>query len=420
MTKLQPVRGTRDILGDEARGMARVIDVFRAVANAYGFDEIAPPIFEFTEVFKRTLGETSDVVSKEMYTFESRSGEELTLRPEMTAGIARAWMSGGLGQHGVVKLFGHGPMFRHERPQKGRYRQFHQIDAEIIGAAEPAADLDLLAMAWQILLDLDLAKDCVLHVNSLGDQPSRAAYRAALVDYFDAHKDRLSEDSLTRLDKNPLRILDSKDAGDRELVADAPRFSAYLSDDAQAFFDAVRCGLDRLGIPYVHDERLVRGLDYYSHTAFEFITTALGAQGTVLAGGRYDGLIEQMGGPSMPGVGWAGGIERLAMLAGDPPPAVRPVVLIPMGEKAEAAALTLARDLRSVGIRLEMDYKGNLKKRLNRANKRNAFAAILLGSEELARGQAAVRNLDTGAQSDVALSNIQDALANMITSTPTA
>lgn len=410
MSKLQPVRGTRDIVAAEARRFAFIAETFRRIAEAYGFDEIAPPIFEFTDVFARTLGETSDVVTKEMYTFTDRSGDSITLRPEMTAGVARAWMSGGMAQLGVAKLFGLGPMFRHERPQKGRFRQFHQLDAEIIGAAEPGADVELLAMAQQLLDDLGLAEDCVLHLNSLGDPESRQAYRAALIAYFSRHEDKLSEDSRARLQKNPMRILDSKDPGDRELVADAPRMSAHLNAASQAFFAAVTDGLDALGIAYERDERLVRGLDYYTHTAFEFVTTALGAQGTVLGGGRYDGLIAQMGGPSTPGVGWAAGIERLAMLIAEPPAGDRPVALVPMGGAAERTALMLARDLRRTGLRVDMDYKGNLKKRLNRAAKKNARAAVILGEDELAKGVAALRDLDSGEQREVALDRLAAAL----------
>ncbi|MBK5911420.1 histidine--tRNA ligase [Rhodothalassium salexigens] len=406
MSKLQPVRGTRDIFGEDARRMAHVRRTFARVAETYGFDEIATPVFEFTEVFKRTLGDTSDVVTKEMYTFEDRSGDEITLRPEMTAGVARAYLSNGMAAQGTVRLYGNGPMFRHERPQKGRYRQFHQIDAEIIGDPSPQADIELLAMAWQLLTELGLAQATVLHVNTLGDPESRQSYRAALVDYFSQHKDRLSDDSRTRLERNPLRILDSKDAGDRALVEDAPRFADHLTPAAVAFFDTVCAGLDRLGIPYTYDQRLVRGLDYYAHTAFEFITTALGAQGTVLAGGRYDGLIEQMGGPSTPGVGWAAGIERLGLLLDQVPESARPVFLIPMGEPAADHAQVIARDLRARGIRLEADYRGNLKKRLNRANRRAARWAVILGDDELAEGAASLRDLDSGEQRRVALDDL--------------
>lgn len=406
MTKLQPVRGTRDIFGEDIRRFSYVTDAFRRIAGTYGFDEIITPIFEFTDVFKRTLGDTSDVVTKEMYSFEDRSGEMLTLRPEYTAGIARAYMSNGLAQQGVVRLFGYGPMFRYERPQKGRYRQFHQLDAEIIGAAEPMADIELLALAWQLLSDLGIAGDIKLHLNSLGDPESRSAYRAALVDYFSVHEQKLSEDSRVRLHKNPMRILDSKDHGDRTLLADAPRISDYLTTGAKDFFARVCDGVTALGIPFVHDEKLVRGLDYYTHTAFEFITDALGAQGTVLAGGRYDGLMEMMGGTSTPGVGWAAGIERLAMLIAEPDKPRPAIAMIPLGERAEQYALTLVQELRAAGYSTGMDYKGNMKRRLNRAAKSAARFALILGDDELDNNVATIRNLDSGVQEEVALDQI--------------
>ncbi|GAK34187.1 histidine--tRNA ligase [Iodidimonas nitroreducens] len=420
MSKLQPVRGTRDIFGDDMRRFSHVVRIFERLAQAYGFDEISTPIFEFTEVYKRTLGETSDVVTKEMYTFEDRSGDLLTLRPEYTAGIARAYMSGGMAQAGVSRLFGWGPMFRHERPQKGRFRQFHQLDAEIIGAAEPAADVDLLALAWQLLSDLGISDRIVLHLNSLGDQESRLAYRAALTAYFADHVDALSEDSRMRLQKNPMRILDSKDPGDRALLPDAPQIADYLNERSRAFFETVCAGVKSLGIPYIHDQRLVRGLDYYSHTAFEFVTDALGSQGTVLGGGRYDGLIEMMGGPSTPGVGWAAGIERLAMLIDEPPAPMRAVALIPMGDAAEKQALVLARDLRAAGLRTLMDYKGNMKKRLNRAAKADARLALIIGDEEVARGAVVVRDLDHSTQKDCALWAVHDQVRMMLAAPPIA
>lgn len=400
MSKLQPVRGTRDLFGADMTRFNVVVDTFRRIARAYAFDEIATPVFEFTDVFKRTLGEASDVVTKEMYSFEDRSGDMLTLRPEYTAGIARAWMSNGFAQRGVSKLFGHGPMFRHERPQKGRYRQFHQLDAEIIGAAEPGADIELLALAWQLLCDLGVADEITLHLNTLGDPASRDAYRSALRAYFTGKEDKLSEDSRLRLARNPLRILDSKDPGDRALLEDAPRIEGHLTDRSKDFYAQVRDGVAALGIPYIHDPHLVRGLDYYTHTAFEFITTALGAQGTVLGGGRYDGLIGQMGGPATPGVGWAAGIERLGMLLAELPAEPPLTVLIPLGPAAERAALTLARDLRTAGVRLDMDYKGNMKKRLNRASRRGARHAVILGEDELARDAVMLRDLDSGEQTE--------------------
>ncbi|WP_297493304.1 histidine--tRNA ligase, partial [Acidocella sp.] len=321
---LQPVRGTRDLIGDDAARHFHVVETARRIAALYGFAEWQTPIFEDTKVFSRTLGETSDVVTKEMYTFEDRGGESVTLRPEGTAGVCRALITNGLTQTLPQKVFYTGPMFRYERPQKGRYRQFHQIGIELIGPATPLADAEIIAAGWRILNALGIAEAVELQVNTLGDAASRAAYREALVNYFSRYAGDLSEDSKLRLAKNPLRILDSKDEGDRKLVADAPRMQACLTAEAQGFFASLQEYLATFGVPFIHNPHIVRGLDYYNHTAFEFVTHALGAQGTVLAGGRYDGLVEQMGGPCVPGVGWAAGIERLAMLIAAPPAAPVP------------------------------------------------------------------------------------------------
>jgi histidyl-tRNA synthetase len=390
-----------------------VVETARAVAARYGYQEMATPVFEFTEVFKRTLGETSDVVTKEMYTFAIGEGEQVTLRPEATAGVARALISGGLSQSLPLKVFYNGPMFRHERPQKGRYRQFHQIDVELLGVAEPLADVEIIALGADILAALGLGEHTTLELNTLGDPESRKAYRAALVDYFSDHRDRLSADSRDRLGRNPLRILDSKDQGDRVLVADAPLFGDYLNQQSRDFFAKVLEGLDLLGIGYTLNDRLVRGLDYYTHTAFEFTTTALGAQGTVLAGGRYDGLVETMGGPSVPGIGWAAGVERLSLLLAEPPQAPRPIVVVPVGEAAQPVAMKLAHDLRHAGFVVELGYSGNLKKRLQRANRMNARAALLLGEVELAAGSATLRDLDSGEQELVLLDVLAERLSRL-------
>jgi histidyl-tRNA synthetase len=410
LTRLQPVRGTHDMLPADARRFRHVAETYRTVAQRYGFGEIATPIFEFTEVFKRSLGETTDVVTKEMYTFEDRSGDSITLRPEYTAGICRAFISNGLQQEAPCRFFAIGPMFRHERPQKGRLRQFHQLDAEILGIAEPQADIEVLALAYDTLSALGLRDQVTLELNSLGDAETRTAYRTALVDYFSAHKSKLSEDSLLRLEKNPLRILDSKDDGDRKLIADAPLMTNYLSAAAAAFYAEVKAGLQALGIPYVENPRLVRGLDYYTHTAFEFTTTALGAQGTVLAGGRYDGLIEQLGGPPTPGIGWAAGVERLMMLVGDAPAAPRAVAVVPLSPDDQLAALKFAHDLRQAGVVVDMAHRGNVGKRLKRADKVGARYAVLVGGAEAARGAVVVRDLDGGTQSEVA---VADALRDL-------
>ncbi len=413
MSKLQPVRGTHDLLPDEYRRFAHVVGTARDVARLYGYREMATPIFEFTELFARGIGETTDVVSKEMYTFEDRGGESLTLRPEYTAGICRAFVSNGeLHQQLPLKLFGAGPMFRYERPQKGRQRQFHQIDLEVLGAPEPGADIEVISVAADILDRLSILDRCTLKINSLGDPECRGVYRKVLVDYYAGHLDTLSEDSKNRLQRNPLRILDSKDEGDKALNVHAPSFADHLNEASRNFFKAVQEGLTAAGVPFEVDPGLVRGLDYYTHTAFEFVTTHLGAQGTVLGGGRYDGLIAELGGPPTAGIGWAGGIERLMMLCNDPPAEPRPVVIAPLGPAAEARALGIARALRRHGIAVEQEYRGNMKRRMQRANKLNARAAIIIGDDELAKGVAQLKDLDTGAQTEVALDKLAEALRN--------
>jgi histidyl-tRNA synthetase len=411
LRSLQPVRGTHDILPEQSLRHRHVIETARTIAGQYGYGEVATPIFEFTEVFKRTLGDTSDIVTKEMYSFESRGGEEITLRPEGTAGIVRALISGGLGQNLPLKFFYQGPMFRHERPQKGRLRQFHQFGVELLGVATPLGDIEVIAMAAQILDALGVGEGAKLEINSLGDPQSREAYRDVLVAYLSDLKDKLSEDSRTRLAVNPLRILDSKDEGDKRVVADAPLFSDYLTGEAAEFFAAVTAGLDELGIIYALNPKLVRGLDYYCHTAFEFTTEALGAQGTVLAGGRYDGLVSAMGGPETAGVGWAAGVERLAMLIADAPGADRPIAVVPVGGGAETAACKLAQELRRDGFTVDIGYGGNLSKRMKRANKLRARAAVILGEDELRAGTVTVRDFDTGEQEEVVLGGLRDHLA---------
>lgn len=406
MTPLQPARGTHDIIGEDQRRFHRVADTARRVAATYGFDEWITPIFEDTNVFARTLGETSDVVSKEMYTFADRGGESVTLRPEGTAGVCRALVSNGMTQSLPQKVFYAGPMFRYERPQKGRYRQFHQIGMELIGPAEPLADAEVIACGRAILEALGVAADTALEINTLGDKESRDAYRSALVGYFTDHQAALSEDSLTRLDRNPMRILDSKDEADRRIVQDAPTIMPYLTEAAAAFYAKLRDHLTRFGVPFVENPRIVRGLDYYGHTAFEFVTTRLGAQGTVMAGGRYDGLVAEMGGPPTPAVGWAAGIERLSMLMDAAPPAPAPVAVIPIGDAAEATAIGILQALRAAGIRSEMAYRGNLKRRMERANRAGSRAAVLVGDSDIAAGVAQVKNLQTGEQQAVPFADI--------------
>ena len=411
MASLQPVRGTHDILPEEQARHRHVEETARAIAARYGYAEVSTPVFEFTEVFARTLGETSDIVTKEMYTFEDKGGDRITLRPEYTAGIARAFMSNGLAQQLPMKVFCRGPMFRYERPQKGRLRQFHQIDVELLGVADPLGDIEIIALGADILGALGIGDKVVCEINTLGDADSRAAYRSNLVAYLQDFRDRLSDDSRLRLDRNPLRILDSKDDGDQEIVAGAPALADSLNDESRRFFDRVLAGLETAAITYTLNPRLVRGLDYYCHTAFEFTTDALGAQGTVLGGGRYDGLVELMGGPSTPGIGWAAGIERLAMLTDAPAPAPRPITVIPVGADQETTALDVALRLRRAGFTAELGFSGNLGKRMKRANKLNSCAAVLLGEDEMARGAATLRDMETGEQVEVPLASLEDHLA---------
>ena len=402
----QPPRGTHDLLGEDQRRHRHVVDTARDTAALYGFDEWATPVFEDTAVFARTLGDTSDVVTKEMYSFDDRGGASVTLRPEGTAGICRALVTNGLTQSLPQKVFYAGPMFRYERPQKGRYRQFHQIGAELIGPSEPLADAEVIACGWDILVRLGVAAETVLEVNTLGDRPSREAYRAALVAYFSAHREALSAESQDRLERNPMRILDSKDSADRAIVADAPTIAAHLTPEAAGFYEALLRHLAGFAIPFRENPRIVRGLDYYNHTAFEFVTGRLGAQGTVMAGGRYDGLVEQMGGPPTPAVGWAAGIERLSMLLAAAPAAPATVAVVPTGEGSEAGAMAVLQTLRQAGVRAEMAYRGNLKRRMERANRIGARAAVIIGADEAARGVVQLKRLDTGAQEEVATGSL--------------
>jgi len=406
MAAPQAVRGTRDLIGEEQRRHQHVVDTARRIAAIYGFDEWVTPIIEPTAVFARSLGDTSDVVTKEMYSFEDRGGEWITLRPEGTAGVCRALVGNGLTQSLPQKVFYAGPMFRYERPQKGRYRQFHQIGLELIGPSEPLADAEVIACGWAVLQALGVSDATVLELNTLGDKPSRDAYRAALIGYFSEHREQLSPDSQARLDRNPLRILDSKDEGDRRLVGSAPTIGPYLTESAAIFYRDLQAHLHRLAVPFRENPRIVRGLDYYGHTAFEFVTNALGSQGTVMGGGRYDGLVEEMGGPSTPAVGWAAGIERLAMLLPQAPAAPVGIAVIPVGESTESAGLEVLQALRGAGLRAEMSYRGNLKRRLERANRIGARAAVILGETEIAAGIANVKDLTSGTQTEVPLSGL--------------
>lgn len=402
--KLQPARGTQDLLPDMCRSFRKIDELAFSTASLYGYEEISTPIFEFSDVFHRTLGETSDMVSKETYTFQDRGGDSLTLRPEGTAGIARAFISNGLAQNLPLKFYYSGPMFRYERPQKGRYRQFHQFGVECLGLETPTADVECLALAFDILNKIGLMGKIQLEINSLGDPESRKNHRDLLVSYLKEFEKDLSADSQIRLHKNPLRILDSKDPNDQKILEKAPLLKDCLNDFSKDFFAQVLQGLDVLKIPYTVSDRLVRGIDYYTHTVFEFITTELGAQGTVLAGGRYDGLVEQMGGPKTPGVGWASGVERLALML-DPELTktnLKTVAVLAADEKSEKKCLELSHRLRLRGFKVEMPAGGNVGKKMKRANKIGAQHALIIGETELSTGSVTIKNLQSGEQKTIA------------------
>jgi histidyl-tRNA synthetase len=379
MTPVQPVRGTQSLLGEDADRLAAVVAAFDRVRRLYGFQRVEVPTIEQTGVFARTIGETTDVVSKEMYTFLDKGDRSISLRPEFTAGIARAYLSEGWQRFSPLRAATHGAVFRYEAPQAGRYRQFHQLDAEIIGAAEPQADVELLAFADQLLKELGV-EGVVLKLNTLGDTQSRDAWRTALIEHFSAHAGELSEDSRERLQKNPLRILDSKDPRDRPFVEAAPVIK--LSGQAEEFFSKVLDGLRAAGIDYELDPHLVRGLDYYRHTAFEFVTDRLGAQGAVIAGGRYDGLIEQLGGSPTPAVGWAAGIERLAMLIDRPVAADPMIAVIPDKPDLRDEAARIAAHLRRGGFVTVTYLTGNSKKQTDRARREGVDSILYVRDRE--------------------------------------
>ena len=411
MEKIQNVRGTYDLYGEAKRKLKKVVATGSSVVGKYGFEEIETPIFEFTEVFSRNLGDTSDIVTKEMYCFTDKGGESLTLRPEGTAGVVRAFISNGLKQNLPIKFYYSGPMFRYERPQKGRQRQFTQFGVELLGVETPQADIEVISMAYEFLEKLGLNGAVTVEINSLGDAESRNTYREKLVSYLKEHYDELSQDSKERLERNPLRILDSKEDCDKAVIENAPLYADSLNDSSKKFFSDVLRGLDNLGIKYRINNRLVRGLAYYSHTVFELTTDKLGAQGTVLAGGRYDSLVAQMGGGDISGIGWACGVERLAMLLDESVDLARPIAVIPLGEDTNEKAMEIAYKLRLAGFRVEQSYSGNMKKRLEKANKFKAVKAVIIGSDEIARGEVTLKDFDSGEQKNVSFERLIEELS---------
>lgn len=412
--KLQSVRGTHDQLHKDMYNYNYIVNKVCSISSNYGFKEISTPIFEFSSVFKRTLGDSSDIVTKEMYTFKDKGGEEITLRPEGTAGIVRAIISNGLAQEMPFKAFYHGPMFRYERPQKGRLRQFHQVGIELLGVQKEQADIEVISCAKQVLDELNIEKYSTLHINSLGNIEDRQKFIKDLVNYLSNYKNKLSEDSLMRLEKNPLRILDSKSDEDISIIKNAPKLNEYLNITSRDNFKNILKGLENLNIKYVINDKLVRGLDYYNDTTFEFITDKLGSQSAIIAGGRYDGLMKQMGGAEIPGIGWAGGIERLILLSKINQVNKKHVSIIPVGDENNTACIELAHKLRKKNIPTEMSYSGNLKKRLKNANKLSATHAIIIGTEEINNNYVLVRNLDTGIQEKIKIPEIVEYLEKIL------
>lgn len=417
METIQAVRGTRDILPQEVRLWQQVEASAREILGRANYQEIRTPILELTELFARSIGSATDVVGKEMYSFSTRGEQEVSLRPENTAGVVRAYIQHGLQMAGdVQRLWYCGPMFRYERPQAGRQRQFHQLGVELLGSRDPRADAEVIALAWELLQAVG-AENLSLRLNSLGDPQDRRAYRQALVDYLTPLREKLDPDSQERLTRNPLRILDSKDPRTREIAEGAPKLPDYLSPESRAFFEQVQDHLQMLDIPYQLDPYLVRGLDYYTHTAFEIVSPDLGSQSTVCGGGRYDGLVEELGGPSTPAVGWAVGMERLVLLLqkkqGEAPPAPVEVYVISRGAKAEAQSLRIAQALRQAGFCTELDLSGSaFGKQFKRASRSGATWAVVLGDAEAAAGEVQLKHLPTGQQQTLLQADLVKYLAS--------
>lgn len=418
--KISSIRGMNDILPEQTGLWQWLESKVRDVLASYGYQEIRMPVVEQTDLFKRSIGEVTDIVEKEMYTFDDRNGDSLTLRPEGTASCVRACEQHGLLYNQTQRLWYTGPMFRHERPQAGRYRQFHQIGVEVFGIPGPDIDAEVILLTARLWKALGLADKVVLELNSLGDSADRARYRDALVDYLKTHIERLDEDSRKRLERSPLRVLDSKDPGTREVLKDAPQLADYLNEEAREHFDGLKALLDANGIAYKVNPYLVRGLDYYGKTVFEWTTEALGAQGTVCAGGRYDGLVEQLGGKPTPGVGFAMGVERLILLIEQEKPelsATVDVYVMAMGDVL-APTMALAEQLRDAlpgrGIQLHCGG-GSFKSQMKKADRSGAAVALIMGEDELASGMVTVKPLrGQGEQQQVAQGDVTNALISFL------
>ena len=413
MEKLRTVRGVHDLLPDILHKQNLVINEGLKISEKYCYQQIETPIFEFAEVFTKPLGKTSDIVTKENYIFKDRSEDELMLRPEGTSGVVRAFLNAGLTQDIPKRYSYYGPMFRYERPQKGRLRQFKQFGIECIGINNSMADVEVISLGHAFLEKLNILDKINLKINTLGDSESRLRYRKALVDYLNDYKSELSNESIKRLSENPLRILDSKNETDKKILINAPNIIDYLNEVSQERFEKVCSGLSALKIKYQIDKNLVRGLDYYCHTAFEFITSDLGSQGTVLAGGRYDGLAKMLGGVDTAGVGWAAGVDRLSLMINEEFVNKPDLVLMAVSENLEPLLMPIMKKLVDKGLKVEMLITGNMSKKFKRANKVDASYAIILGEEELSKNIIKLKNLIIGSERLITLDEAIKVIKNL-------
>ncbi|HKJ84126.1 MAG TPA: histidine--tRNA ligase [Mariprofundaceae bacterium] len=400
--KLKSIRGMHDGLPHDVAGWRHIEEAARTICSRYGFREIRLPILEPTPLFIRSIGSETDIVDKEMYTFEDKGGDWLSLRPEGTAGAVRAYLQAGLTRSGIQRWFYMGPMFRRERPQKGRLRQFQQIGVELFGDAGPVCDAEILAMAHDLLERIGI-RDVRLELNSLGCPACRPAYREELLAFLHRQHDHLCDTCRTRIDRNPMRVLDCKEPGCQAVLGDAPEMLSHLCDECDAHFHGLKENLDRLAVPYHINPRIVRGLDYYTRTAFEIVTTQLGAQGTVIAGGRYDGLVEELGGPTTPAIGFALGLERLALLLPDADPETPDVALVALGEEAQAQAVRTAHTMRAAGLATVLCGSGSAKSQFKRADREQARFVVVIGEDELARDELTLKDMRDGTQQSVSL-----------------
>jgi histidyl-tRNA synthetase len=413
MEKLRTVRGVHDLLPDILHKQNFVINKGLKISEKYCYQQIETPIFEFAEVFTKPLGKTSDIVTKENYIFKDRSEDELMLRPEGTSGVVRAFLNAGLTQDIPKRYSYYGPMFRYERPQKGRLRQFKQFGIECIGINNSMADVEVISLGHAFLEKLNILDKINLKINTLGDSETRLRYRKALVDYLNDYKSELSNESIKRLSENPLRILDSKNDTDKKILINAPNIIDYLNEASKERFEKVCIGLSALKIKYQIDKNLVRGLDYYCHTAFEFITSDLGSQGTVLAGGRYDGLAKMLGGVDTPGVGWAAGVDRLSLMINEEFVNKPDLVLMAVSENLEPLLMPIMKKLVDKGLKVEILITGNMSKKFKRANKVDASYAIILGEEELSKNIIKLKNLIIGSERYVSLDEAIKVIKNL-------